>query len=163
MVSLRRLLHDIENSEQEKNAVIQPDITIDDLHNTSKSLEKLTSPDREIDVMAKFAVLMDFGLDKEASSVARRAEKAARKLLWEKQDLQRAAKLRQQAGKIAKETERIEKGKTFGDYKAPIIGGAAAIGAYYLGTKKPEGSKKDELQAVARKYFSLGKQFSGGA
>lgn len=172
MTSLRKLLHDIENSEQEKNAVVQPNITIDDLHNTSKSLEKLASPDREIDVMAKFAVLMDFGLDKEAgysgyfssaARVARKAGKEARNRLYVSEDLNRAAKINQKAERVAKETERIEKGKTFGDYKAPVIGGAAAIGAYYLGTKKPEGSKKDELQTVARKYFSLGRQSSGGA
>jgi hypothetical protein len=149
----------METTEQEKNAVVQPDITIDDLHNTSKSLEKLSTPDREIDVMAKFAVLMDLGLEKEASKI----ENIARKALWKAQDANRAAKLKRQAEKLTKETERIEKGKTIGDYKAPIIGGAAAIGAYYLGTKKSEGSKKDELQAVARKYFSLGRQSSGGA
>lgn len=159
MVSLRRLLHDIENSEQEKNAVVKPNITIDDLHNTSKSLEKLTSPDREIDVMAKFAVLMDLGLEKEASKI----ENIARKSLWKIEDANRAAKLTQKAKRIAKETERIEKGTTLGDYKVPIGLGATAIGAYYLGTKKSEGSKKDELQSVARKYFSLGRQSSGGA
>jgi hypothetical protein len=159
MVSLRRLLHDIENSEQEKNAVIQPNITIDDLHNTSKSLEKLTSPDREVDVMAKFAVLMDLGLEKEASKI----ENIARKALWKIEDANRAAKLTQKAKRLAKETERIEKGTTLGDYKVPIGLGATAIGAYYLGTKKSEGSKKDELQSVARKYFSLGRQSSGGA
>ena len=172
MVSLRKLLHDIETTEQEKNAVVQPDITIDDLHNTSKSLEKLSSPDREVDIMAKFAVLMDLGLDKEASysgyfsrgaRAARKTEKKARNLLYINEDLNRAAKITQKAERVAKDTEKIEKGRTFGDYKAPVIGGAAAIGAYYLGTKKPEGSKKDELQTVARKYFSLGRQSSGGA
>jgi len=169
MVSLRRLLDDIENSEQEKNAVVQPDITIDDLYNTSKSLEKLASPDREIDVIAKFAVLMDFGLDKEAgfwssgARAARKSGKEARNLLYENLDLQRAAKTRQKAERVAKETERIEKGTTLGDYKVPIGLGATAIGTYYLGTKQAESSKKDELRSVARKYFSLGKQSSGGA
>ena len=169
MISLRRLLHDIENSEQEKNAVVKPTITIDDLYNTSKSLEKLSLPDREIDVMAKFAVLMDFGLDKEAgmwskgARAARKAEKESRNLLYINQDLNRAAKLEQKAARIAKDTERIEKGRTRGDYKVPIIGGAAAIGAYYFGSKQTEGNKKDELRNVARRYYSLGKQSSGGA
>jgi hypothetical protein len=169
MVSLRKLLHDIEITEQEKNAVVQPNITIDDLHNTSKSLEKLASPDREIDVMAKFAVLMDLGLDKEAgyfSSAARAARKTTKKArneLYVAEDLNRAAKITQKTERVAKDTEKIEKSRTLVDYKAPVIGGAAAIGAYYLGTKKPEGSKKDELESVARKYFSLGRQSSGGA
>lgn len=163
MISLRKLLYDIENSEQEKNAVIQPDITLDDLYNTSKSLEKLSSSDREIDVMAKFAVLMDFGLSKEASGVARKIGDTARKALWEAEDLLRAAKTTEKAKKLTKETKRIQEGRTLGDYKTPIITGAAAIGAYYLGTKQTEGSKKDELRNVARKYFSLGRQSSGGA
>jgi hypothetical protein len=170
MISLRQILHDIESPEQEKNAVTQPVITIEDLRNTSIALEKLETPDREIDVMAKFAVLMDMGLEKEAAWYfskgardARKAVKQARNSLYVNEDLNRAAKIKQKAERISKETERIEKGTTLGDYKAPIITGAAAVGAYYLGTKKSSDSKKDELKNVARKYYALGRQSSGGA
>ena len=154
MFSLRKLLYDIENVGQEKNAVIQPSITIEDLRNTSKSLEKLASPDREIDVAAKLAILMDMGLEKEASKV----ENIARRLLWRNQDINRAAKLTREAERLAKETARIEKGKTLGDYKGRILAGTGMLGAYYLGTKQPGSNKKEELRNVARKYFSLGRQ-----
>ena len=117
-------------------------------------------------------MLIDFGLDKEAAysgyfsgaaRTARKAEKKARNLLYVNEDLNRAAKITQKAEGVAKSTERIEKGTTLGDYKVPIGLGTTAIGAYYLGTKQAESSKKDELRGVARKYFSLGKQSSGGA
>jgi hypothetical protein len=159
MFSLRRLLYDIENVEQEKNAVVQPAISITDLHNTSKSLEKLSSPDREIDVVAKLAVLMDMGLEKEASKV----ENIARKLLWKKQDLNRAAKITREADRVAKETTKIEKGTTLGDYKGRILAGTGMLGTLYLGTKLPGNDKKDELRDIARKYYSLGRQSTGGA
>jgi hypothetical protein len=158
MFSLRKLLYDIENIEQEKNAVIQPSITIEDLHNTSESLEKLASPDREIDVMAKFAVLMDMGLEKTGISL-----KDARKFLWKSQDEIRAAEIVAQTKKNLEKVERIQKGKTLGDYKGRILAGTGALGAYYLGTKKSGSNKKDELRGVARKYFSLGRQSTGGA
>ncbi len=153
MFSLRKLLYDIENVEQEKNAVIQPSITIEDLHNTSKSLEKLASPDREIDVMAKFAVLMDMGLEKTGISL-----KDARKFLWKSQDEVRAAETVAQAKKNFEKVKRIQKGKTLGDYKGRILAGTGALGAYYLGTKQSGSNKKEELRNVARKYFSLGRQ-----
>jgi hypothetical protein len=153
MFSLRRLLCDIEDVEQEKNAVIQPSITIEDLHNTSKSLEKLASPDREIDAMAKLAVLMDMGLEKTGISL-----KDARKFLWKSQDQVRAAEIVAQTKKNFKEVERIQKGKTLGDYKGRILAGTGMLGTYYLGTKQSGSNKKDELRNVARKYFSLGRQ-----
>ncbi len=158
MFSLRRLLYDMENIEQEKNAVIQPSITIEDLHNTSESLEKLASPDREIDAIAKLAVLMDMGLEKTGISM-----KDARKLLWKSQDQVRAAETVAQAKKNFEKVERIQKGKTLGDYKGRILAGTGMLGTYYLGTKKSEGNKKEELQSLARKYFSLGRQSTGGA
>ncbi len=148
----------MENIEQEKNAVIQPSITIEDLHNTSKSIEKLASPDREIDVMAKFAVLMDMGLEKTGISL-----KDARKFLWKSQDEIRSAEAVAQAKKNFEKVKRIQEGKTLGDYKGRILAGTGMLGAYYLGTKQSEGSKKDELRNVARKYFSLGRQSTGGA
>jgi hypothetical protein len=153
MFSLRRLLYDIENIEQEKNAVIQPSITIEDLHNTSESLEKLTLPDREIDAMAKLAVLMDMGLEKTGISL-----KDARKFLWKSQDEIRAAEMVSKGKKNLERVERIQKGKTLGDYKGRILAGTGMLGTFYLGSKLSEGSKKDELRNVARKYFSLGRQ-----
>lgn len=158
MFSLRRLLCDIENVEQEKNAVIQPSITIEDLHNTSESLEKLASPDREIDAMAKLAVLMDMGLEKTGISI-----KDAKKLLWKSQDQITAAEAVAQAKKNFERVERIQKGKTLGDYKGRILAGTGMLGTYYLGTKNSGSNKKDELRDVARKYFSLGRQSTGGA
>jgi len=159
MISLRNLLKDIEAAEQEKHAEQIPEITIDDLRNTAKSLEKLASPDREIDVIAKLAVLMDMGLTKEAANVVTEAKKT----LWKAMDSNRAARIVRKAKNLEKETKRIQEGKTLADYKWPVIGGAGAIGAYYLGSQSSEKNKKEELKNVARKYFSLGRQSAGGA
>lgn len=159
MVSLRELLKNIEESEQEKQADTKPMITIEDLRHTSKSLEKLASPDREVDVMAKLAVLFDMGLEKNSEHILNKA----RKMLWASKDEIKAEEMFAQAAKNRKRAERIRKGKTLGDYKWPVVGTAGAIGAYYLGTKTPEKNKKEELRAVAKKYFSLGRQSAGGA
>ncbi|KYK22688.1 hypothetical protein AYK24_00240 [Thermoplasmatales archaeon SG8-52-4] len=153
------MLKDIEASEQEKHAEQSPEITIDDLRNTAKSLEKLASPDREIDVIAKLAVLMDMGLTKEAADIVTKAKK----YLWKVKDANRAAKIMEEAGNIEKETKRIQEGKTLAKYKWPAIATAGTVGGLYLGSQISEKNKKDELKNVARKYFSLGRQSAGGA
>jgi hypothetical protein len=148
----------MENIEQEKNAVVDPEITLEGLRHTSMSLEKLASPDREIDVMAKLAVLMDMGLEKEAGSKIKKFVNETRRAVWDAQDMERAADNTIKAKNIAKRTDQKLKGRTLGDYKWPIVAGAGTLGAYYLGSKKSESSKKDELRNVARKYFSLGQK-----
>jgi hypothetical protein len=158
MVSLKRLLEDMSETSVEKEASVETSIPIEKLKNTAVALEKLSTPDREVDVMAKLAVLNDMGMTKEANKAFRQAYKN----LWKAQDAQKVVKLEKKTQKILKETERIQKGRTLSDFKVPALAGTAALGSFYLGSKMPQENKKEELRSVAKKYFTLGRNAAGG-
>ena len=170
MTSLKNLLEEIESPKQpeaEKTAAF----TIDDLEQTNKSLEKLASQDREIDVMAKLAILTDMGMDKEAFfGMLKSPILGGVKALNKEEKLYEAAKFYNKAALKAKDTAKLEEitrkieagGKTLGDYKGVIGAGALALGTFHLGGSMSEGNRKDELKRIAQKYYLKGRQSTGG-
>jgi len=158
MISLRQLLNDMEDTIQEKEASMEKKISLDDLKHTAQTLEKLSAPDREVDFMAKLAVLHDMGLPKIAGfwNLKPNKMKAVRQAHYAAKDANTIAKIKQETQKIIKETDRIEHGKQLSDYKAPILAVAASGATGYLAYNKGKEDKKAELQGLAQKYYSAG-------
>jgi tetrahydromethanopterin S-methyltransferase subunit F len=154
MISLADLLED-KVVEEEENAT-KVAFSIEELEKTASHITMISEPDRDIDKMAKIAVLLDLGIDKESSMrLLRRSERAARKSIELEKKRQNIINLERQAERIRKSNDLIESGKKIpSGEKAKNIAllAAGAVGGGIVGAEAMS-SKKTELKNVARRHY----------